>query len=122
MTASRGSSWWTAGWTGRTPAGRRRKSSGSSTPSKQEILPKRTSNLPGAAPARRLVRWGTHRARRHPGIWGNASFCGVSTPEEASKALAAVTRERVVAAAERVTLESVYLLTQEPEGEGSDNA
>ena len=53
---------------------------------------------------------------------GQCLLPGVSTPEEASKALAAVTRERVVAAAERVTLESVYLLTQEPGGEGSDNA
>lgn len=53
---------------------------------------------------------------------GQCLLPGVSTPEEASKALADVTKERVVAAAERLRLESIYLLAQDPHEEGTGNA
>ena len=52
---------------------------------------------------------------------GQCLLPGVSTPEEASKALADVTKERVVAAAERIRLESIYLLAQDHVEEGSRN-
>ena len=120
MTASRGSSWWTAGWTGRTPAGRRRKSSGSSLKTGDFTEEDLESARRSACQAFGSV--GDSQGAQASWYLGQCLLPGVSTPEEASKALAAVTRERVVAAAERVTLESVYLLTQEPEGEGSDNA
>ena len=52
---------------------------------------------------------------------GQCLLPGVSTPEEASKALADVTKERVVAVAERIRLESIYLLAQDHVEEGSRN-
>lgn len=53
---------------------------------------------------------------------GQSLLPAVSTPEEASKALAGVTRDRIVEAAGRVTLESVFLLAQDHKGEGTADA